>query len=139
MTDRGSDGRFAEVDPFGLPEWLGVEEVTWVPSGGIHAGHVRGRLTSGQHDDLPCDLLAVDQAFPHTVADESTRHEVHQAWHYRQVHVVEYDGHLTLAVPGTRFSADLVLDALERFARAVGAHPEQYSVWLRLGSRAAPA
>ena len=40
---------------------------------------------------------------------------------------------MTLAVPGTSFTADLVLDALARFAKAVGARPESFSVLLRLG------
>ena len=37
-----------------------------------------------------------------------------------------------LAVPGTRFDPDLVLDALGRLARAVGAHEEHYAALLRL-------
>ncbi len=45
---------------------------------------------------------------------------------------MEYDGRLTLAVPGTSFSADLVLEALGRFAKSVGAPAGQYLAALRL-------
>ena len=38
-----------------------------------------------------------------------------------------------LAAPGTRFDPDLVLDALGRLARAVGAHAERYAALLRIG------
>ena len=39
-----------------------------------------------------------------------------------------------LAVPGTGFGADLVLDALGRLAKAVGARAERYAALLRLGA-----
>ena len=39
---------------------------------------------------------------------------------------------MVLAVPGTGFAPDLVLDALGRFARAVGARAERYAALLRL-------
>jgi len=45
---------------------------------------------------------------------------------------LEYGGRLTLAVPGTDFTADHVLEALERFAKAVGAPPGRYLAALRL-------
>ncbi len=45
---------------------------------------------------------------------------------------VEYDGRLTLAVPGSGFDADRTLEALSRFARAVGAKPERFVAALRL-------
>ena len=57
----------------------------------------------------------------------------HQAWKYGEVLLVTLDDRMTLAVPGTSFTADLVLDALARFAKAVGARPESFSVLLRLG------
>jgi hypothetical protein len=37
-------------------------------------------------------------------------------------------------VPGTGFTPELVLEALGRLARAVGAHAERYAALLRLGS-----
>ena len=122
------------VDPFDLPEWLGETVVTWTAAGGVRAGHaVPGALTSGGHDDLPCDLLAVDVAYPAPVAPEPVRHDAHQAWRHGQVLTVRVGGRLTLAVPGTGFDADAVLDALGRLAKAVGASPERWSVLLRIG------
>ena len=127
-----------EVDPFDLPGWLGEGEVTWTPECGIHDSHlVAGHLTGGGEAplprDLPCDLLAVDQAYPKPVADDELRHQAHQAWQHGQVHLVAHDDRLTLAVPGTSFSAELVMEVLARFAKAVGARPESFSVLLRLG------
>ena len=124
-------GAARDLDPFDLPEWLGAEPVVWTPEGGIHDRHlVTGALGAGDPADghsLPCALLAVDEAYPEPVADDDLRHMAHQAWKYGEVLLV------TLAVPGTSFTADLVLDALARFAKAVGARPESFSVLLRLG------
>lgn len=124
------------VDPFDLPEWLGTAEVTWTALSSVHDGHrVTGELAAPGAGDgglLGCDLLGADQAFPEPVLDDDWRRRAHQAWTHGQVEVVEYDGRLTLAVPGTSFSADLVLEALGRFARAVGADPSSYSASLRL-------
>jgi hypothetical protein len=123
------------VDPFDLPEWLGEEDVTWSTESGLRRGFdVAGTLSSEGHPSMPCDLLAVDEAYPVPVADERVRHDAHQAWRHGQVLVVEVDGRVTLAVPGTGFTADLVLDALGRLAKAVGASPDHYSVRLRIGS-----
>jgi hypothetical protein len=121
------------VDPFDLPEWLGVDEVTWSPDTGIRSGHLVSGTLAGVDGTLPCDLLAVDQAYPRPVADEQTRVLTHQAWHHGQLHLVEYAGRLTLVVPGRDFAADRVLDAIGRFARAVGAPERRYAVHLRLG------
>lgn len=121
-----------EVDPFELPEWLGEGEVTWSAESGLGAGPlVSGTLTAG-HERLACDLLAVDEAYPSPVTDDPTRLRAHHAWRHEQVHLTSYDGRLTLLVPGTGFTADLVLEALERLAKAVGAMPEQYAALLRL-------
>lgn len=121
------------VDPFDLPDWVGAEPVTWEAEHGVREGHlVHGRLT-GTGGEHPCDLLAVDEAYPRPVADADSRARVHQAWQHGQVELVEYDGRLALAVPGTRFTADGVLDALARLAKAVGAPERQVSALLRLG------
>ena len=123
-----------DVDPFDLPEWLGTDEVVWRAEVGLTSGHhVRGRLGGGDDADLVCDLLAVDEAYPEPQVDEPTRSRVHQAWRHGQVVVGERDGRLVLAVPGTRFDPELVLEAVGRLARAVGAHAERYAVLLRLG------
>lgn len=120
------------VDPFDLPEWLGTSEVTWVAEGSIHTGHhVTGALT-GEGERLGCDLLGVDQAYPEPVVSEPCRRDAHQAWTYGQVLLVEYGGRLTVAVPGTGFSADDVLTCLGRLAKAVGTDPRRFLAALRL-------
>lgn len=122
------------LDPFDLPSWLGDGSVTWVPDGGI-GGEARlpGRLCSEGHDDLPCDLLAVDEAYPAPVAGDDVRTLAHQTWRHGQVHLMSYDGRLTLAVPGQAFTADRVLEVLGRLAAAVGAAPEQIAALLNVG------
>ncbi|NYE38054.1 hypothetical protein F4692_003199 [Nocardioides cavernae] len=126
-----------DVDPFDLPEWLGTSDVVWRAEDGLPVGHrVAGRLTAdgGTTDQvLACDLLAVDEAYPAPVVDDATRLRVHQAWRHGQVVIGEVDGRLALAVPGTAFGPELVLDVVGRLARAVGAHAERYAVLLRLG------
>ncbi|MDZ5662072.1 hypothetical protein HN031_16190 [Nocardioides sp. zg-1308] len=131
----------SDLDPFDLPEWLGTSDVVWRAEAGLRSGHlVRGRLTSedpggagGAAQELACDLLAVDEAYPEPVVDDASRLRVHQAWRHDQVVIGEVDARLVLAVPGTRFDPELVLDALGRLARAVGAHAERYAALLRLG------
>ncbi|MQW75170.1 hypothetical protein GHK92_04730 [Nocardioides sp. dk4132] len=130
----------SDVDPFDLPDWLGTGEVTWTSRSGLRAGHlVAGVLHPGEAAvdadayAVACDLLAVDAAYPVPVVGEPDRTRTHQAWHRGEVHLVEHEARLTLAIPGTGFDADLVLDALGRLARAVGASPERYSACLRIG------
>lgn len=123
------------VDPFDLPDWLGVDDVTWSADSGLRTGYaVPGALTGDGREPLPCDLIAVDEAFPEAVADERVRHDAHQAWRHGEVLLVSAADRLTLAVPGTRFDADRVLDALARLAKAVGASPDRYAVLLRIGT-----
>lgn len=122
------------VDPFDLPDWLGVADVTWSAHAGLRTGYaVAGELSADGHDPLPCDLLAADEAYPVPVASDRLRLAAHQAWRHGEVHLSERDHRMTLVVPGTSFSADLVLDAVGRLARAVGASAERYSVRLRIG------
>jgi len=125
-----------DVDPFDLPEWLGTHDVVWRADQGLRTGHlVRGRLTADAEAlEIACDLLAVDEAYPEPVVDDAGRLRVHQAWRHGQVVIGELDSRLVLAVPGTRFGPELVLDALGRLARAVGAHAERYAALLRLGA-----
>ncbi|MDR7254387.1 hypothetical protein J2X46_003380 [Nocardioides sp. BE266] len=122
-----------DIDPFDLPEWLGTHDVVWHAEAGLRTGHlVRGRLVAEGETDLVCDLLAVDEAYPEPVVDDATRLRVHQAWRHGQVVVGDLRGRMVLAVPGTGFGPELVLDALGRLARAVGAHAERYAALLRL-------
>src|SRR5687768_14336478 len=122
-----------DIDPFDLPDWLGTRDVVWRSDTGLGAGHlVRGRLTAEGEADVVCDLLAVDEAYPAPVVDDATRLRVHQAWRHGQVVIGEIDSRMLLAVPGTGFGPDVVLDALGRLARAVGAKAERYAALLRL-------
>ena len=127
-----------DIDPFDLPEWLGTGDVVWRADEGLQTGHlVRGRLAADRpteaSQEIVCDLLAVDEAYPAPVVDDATRLRVHQAWRHGQVVIGEHGSRMVLAVPGTRFGPELVLDALGRLARAVGARAERYAVLLRLG------
>jgi hypothetical protein len=123
-----------DVDPFDLPDWLGVGQVVWHADQGLRTGHlVAGRLVSGD-DVLACDLLAVDEAYPSPVTDDQSRLRAHQAWRHGQVLLGQYADRLTIAVPGTRFDAERVLDSLSRLARAVGGSPENMAALLRIGS-----
>ena len=120
------------IDPFDLPEWLGTSEVTWVARSTVRgAAHIRGEL-AGNGEVIACDLLAADLAYPEPLLVDTWRRQAHQSWTYGQVLVVEYDGRLTLAVPGTAYSADGVLETVSRLAKAVGVSPEHFTVTLRL-------
>ena len=57
---------------------------------------------------MPCDLLAVDDAYPQPVADDDIRTRAHLAWRHGQILLLACEDRLTLAVPGTSFTADLV-------------------------------
>jgi hypothetical protein len=122
----------SEADPFDLPDWLGTREVTWTARSSVRGEHlISGELTAGD-GGLRCDLLAADQAFPQPVLDDGWRRQVHQAWTHGQVLLLEYDGRLTLAVPGTAFTADRALEAIGRLAKAVGVKPGRFLAALRL-------
>ncbi len=121
------------VDAFDLPEWLGTDPVTWSAVGRLELGIVPGVLRSDSSaEELACDLMAADVAYPVAVADEETRVEIHQAWRHGQVHLVRRVDRLTLGAPGTDFTAPRVLDAVGRLAKAVGAPPGHFAVRLRV-------
>ena len=105
--------------------------MTWTSAGSVHAGHLVGGLLSGNDSTLPCDLLGVDQAYPTPVLTEEWRIRSHRSWTHGQVLVLRVDDRLTLAVPGTRFTADRVVEVLARFARAMGVTPARFVVALR--------
>jgi hypothetical protein len=67
------------------------------------------------------DLLAVDAAYPRPVCPDGLRVQVHQAWNLGEVLLVDVDGRVAAAAPGTRLDANAVCEVLHRFARAVGA------------------
>jgi hypothetical protein len=122
------------VDAFDLPDWLGVEHVTWTTAsslGGAYlvTGSVRGPADSQVQD---CDILACDLAHPQPVLDEKWRAEAHHAWAWGEVLLIEYDGRVTLVVPGTSVTAEPALEAVRRLARAVGAPSDRFTVALRL-------
>jgi hypothetical protein len=121
-----------DLDPFDLPDWLGDGPVAWASDQGLSGHLVAGHLTGAPDQVIACDLLAVDQAYPAPVLDEATRTRVHQAWRHGQVQLLTRDDRATVAAPGTSWSADQVLEALSRVARAVGAEPRRWSVQLGL-------
>ena len=126
------EAQVREVDPFELPDWLGTGDVTWTEGTSVPQAHrVDGELSAGSHV-LACDLLAADQAYPQPVLDEKWRQQAHRTWTHGQVLLIEYDGRLTLAAPGTSFTADGVLETLARLARAVGVPPERFVAAVRL-------
>lgn len=126
-------GEWAPQDPFDLPEWLGIEPVTWSSEQGLCGHLVLGTLVGEGGSALPCDLLAADAAYPRPAVDEATRTRVHQAWRHGEVQLLSRDGRLTLAAPGTDLRADGVLELLARLARAVGARPHLFHVRLQVG------
>jgi hypothetical protein len=129
---------YDEVDPFDLPEWLGVERVTWGAAVGLCSGHlVEGTLTADGCEPIGCDLLAVDDAYPAPVAPDVVRVRVHQLWRHGEVLLLSHDGRLVLALPGTRLDAETMLEAVGRLARAVGATGE-YGVRLRVDTPRRP-
>jgi hypothetical protein len=125
---------YDEVDPFDLPEWLGESEVTWEAATGLATDHrVAGRLTSPEHEPVPCDLLAVDDAYPEPVAADPVRIRAHQVWRHGEVLVSSDGEHVLLVVPGFRLDTDTALEAVARLARAVGAAPGSFAVRLKVG------
>lgn len=124
---------WSEIDPFDLPDWLGVDAVTWTPEEGLDGGLVAGSVTSEVSGDwLPCDLLAADLAHPTPVVPEAVRVQVHHTWVRDEVLLLTRAERLTVAAPGVTASADQVLEMLRRFAKAVGARPERFAARLSL-------
>jgi hypothetical protein len=126
---------YVEVDPFDLPAWLGECEVTWQSEQPVTSDHrISGAFAAEGHDPLPCDLLAVDDAYPAPVAADQIRVRTHQIWRYGEVLVASEADRMLLAVPGSRLDPETVLEAVARFARAVGAPPGSYAVRLQVGT-----
>jgi hypothetical protein len=120
------------ADPFDLPDWLGEGEVTWTATSSVRgARRISGCLGAGGHE-LACDLLAADVAYPRPLLTGDWRHDAHQAWEHGEVLLITYEGRLTLAVPGTAYSADGALESIGRLARALGVDAKRFTVCLRL-------
>ena len=132
------DARVSELDPFDLPDWLGDRRGHLdLPRPALRAGHlVAGALQPAR---IPRPTPSPATCSPSTGLPGAGRRRAPTApaptrpGSPARCHLVARDGRLTLAVPGTGFGADLVLDALGRLARAVGADPERYRACLRLG------
>jgi hypothetical protein len=125
---------YDETDPFDLPEWLGQVEVTWESQRGPGAVHrLAGALSGPGHEPIPCDLLAVDDAYPEPVATDSVRVRAHQVWRHGEVLAATEGDRLVLVVPGSRLDVETVLEAVGRLARAVGAPAGSYAVRLHVG------
>jgi hypothetical protein len=123
----------ALVDAFDLPEWLGTSAVTWSAHASVRgAAHITGSLGGAGDEELACDLMAADVAYPQPVLAEVWRRQAHQAWVHGQVLLLDCGGRLTLAVPGTAYSADGVLEGIGRLAKALGVRPDAFTVCLRL-------
>lgn len=123
------------VDAFELPGWFGEQAVTWVADDSLGVSHhVRGTLHGPDEAEQTavCDVLAGDHAYPVTALEDDARREMHQTWSLGQVLLVSYGDRLTLAAPGRVVDADLALEAVRRFAKAVGAPSRNFSVTLRL-------
>ena len=120
------------VDAFDLPEWRATATVSWTAQSGVRGSRLIRGVLSAPEGELDCDLMAADVAYPEPALDDEWRRLVHQAWEYGQVLLVRYDGRLTLAVPGTAYSADGVLETIGRLAKAVGVRPGNFVVALRL-------
>jgi hypothetical protein len=120
------------ADPFELPEWLGTDPVTWTARSRVRgAQRITGCLAGGAAR-LACDLMAADVAYPQPLLDDDWRRQVHLAWEHGQVLLLTYDDRLTLAVPGTAYSADGTLETISRFAKAVGVPAGRFTVCLQL-------
>jgi hypothetical protein len=121
------------VDAFDLPAWVGTEPVVWsahheLEGSALVVGTLRGPAAQSQ----VLDLLAVDSAFPQPVCGDRERTAAHQAWHYGEVVMLDVDGRVAAAVPGSRFNADLVCETLRRVARSVGAPSSNFTVSITL-------
>jgi hypothetical protein len=121
------------VDAFDLPEWLGLEPVTWHAPAGLATGaHVLGELNGRSGSCRQLDLFAVDAAYPRPVCPDEQRRAVHQAWTFGEVALLELDGRLAAGLPGTSLDALVACEALRRVARSVGAADGAFTVAITL-------
>ncbi|MDQ3103887.1 MAG: hypothetical protein M3Q87_01460 [Actinomycetota bacterium] len=124
----------AVVDPFDLPEWVGLNECTWTTTDSVGRARVDGVLTDGVSAGpatVKLSVLAADVAYPAAVVGGRLRHDIHQAWVHGEVLLLS-DGGYILAVPGTELDVAALCEAIRRFARAVGATPTSFTIALQL-------
>lgn len=123
----------APVDALDLPEWLGVEAITWTAVTSLDSGAtVTGSLHGPAGEETGCDMLACDRAYPQPVLEEKWRSAAHQAWQHGETQLLELDGRLTLVVPGSVVEVQDALEAVRRLAKAVGSTSDKFTVALRL-------
>lgn len=121
------------VDAFDLPEWAGIEPVTWRATSAIDEGaRVEGSLRGAGDHELALDLLAVDVAYPRPVCPDAERTAAHRAWQFGEVTLLSVDGRLAAGIPANQLDTDLASEALRRFARAVGADSSNVTLSIRL-------
>jgi hypothetical protein len=120
------------VDAFDLPDWLGTSTVTWTARSSVRgAQRIEGVLASVD-GELACDLMAADVAYPEPLLLDPWRRQANKAWEHGQGLLLSYDARLTLAVPGTAYSADGVLESIARLAKSLGVRPGAFVVCMRL-------
>lgn len=125
----------ALLDPFEVPDWLSGSQVVWEALESVGERTVaRGRVRAvdGDAEPMLLDIVAVDAAWPSALCSPTDRRAAHQAWHFGQVVLLDHDGVAALGVPAAVFSADLTLEALRRFAKAVGSDPWRFAAYLML-------
>ena len=83
--------------------------------------HVTGALVGPSGAEIECEVLACDLAYPAPVLEEKWRGAAHRAWQSEETLLLEYDGRLTLVVPGTSVGVEDALEAIRRLAKAVDA------------------
>ena len=132
---RCDDGVVTTLDAFDLPDWLGEGEVTWTSDDVTRSGSLGGRLPAGRRRRRGTRATCSPSTRPTRPRWSTSRSAPLRTrpGRHGQVLLLDRDGRAALAVPGTSFTADRVLDAVTRLAKAVGAAPASYSVRLRLG------
>jgi hypothetical protein len=121
------------ADAFDLPDWLGTDPVRWHADAPIDgAWHIRGSLGARGGRTQQLDLIAVDAAYPAPVCPDRERTAVHQAWQYGEAALLDVEGRLAVGVPGREIDLDLVVQAMRRFAKSVGAPSGNYTVAITL-------
>ena len=114
------------LDAFYLPDWLGEGEVIWTSDDSTRSGSsVAGCLAGPGDQQHPCDLLAVDLAYPAPVVDDKTSTAAHQAWMHGQVLLLDRDGRAVEIPRGPKENlADRVWDLVVERLGSVSKTPD---------------